>query len=233
LNISVVIPVADGDRKWEDLLPDLRSLSENDEIIISSPNEDLKSDVLSTCLKVPLSCKIKFVTSNKGRAKQLNQGAQASSNEMLWFLHCDSHLSKDSINVLKEKFRKQAEAIYYFNLGFDNDGPALSKLNTVGVWLRSHILKLPFGDQGFAMTKNVFNNLGGFCEEASYGEDHLFIWKAHKERTPVICVGGRLITSARKYQMNGWLSTTTHHIWLTLRQAAPQALALLRMRGMK
>lgn len=233
MNISIIIPVADGDQKWEYLLPDLRCLSKNDEIIISSPNEDLKSNILKASLKLSLNCKIKFIISDKGRAKQLNQGAQASSKKALWFLHCDSRLSKDSISVLKEKFREQSEAIYYFNLGFDKDGPALSKLNTAGVWLRSHFFKLPFGDQGFAMTKDVFNKVGGFSEVAAYGEDHLFIWKAHKIRTPVICVGRRLITSARKYQTNGWFTTTALHVWLTIRQAVPQALELFRIRSLK
>ncbi len=232
MNISVVVPISAGDKKWKELLPDLHCLGEKDEIVISSP-DNLEPEALTLAVESKLACKLVVIKSKQGRACQLNQGASVASNEILWFLHCDSRIELDAANILRSKVTNESTALYYFDLAFDNDGPVFLKVNSLGVWLRSHFLKLPFGDQGFGMSKNIFEKLGGFCEQTSYGEDHLFIWKAHKQHISVKYVGSRLITSARKYQVNGWARTTTNHVWLTFRQAVPQALELLSGRSFK
>ena len=119
-------------------------------------------------------------------------------------------------------------ALHYFDLAFSGDGPPLMRLNERGVWVRSHLLGMPFGDQGFCLRRDVFFGLGGFPEDVPYGEDHLLVWRARQAGVPLRCAPATLLTSARKYGERGWLRTTARHVYLTYRQALPEAARLWR-----
>ena len=58
--------------------------------------------------------------------------------------------------------RNDREALYYFSLKFD-DGRIL-RLNSLGANLRSRLFSLPYGDQGFCLSKELFLRIGGFPE---------------------------------------------------------------------
>ena len=221
MGISVVIPVAEGDDAWKELLPELTALSADDEIILSSKSI-LKDDLEIMAEDTGLLCHCFSQPSLAGRARQLNAGAKAGTKEFYWFLHCDSRVSRKAVLRLKKSIERRPQAIHFFNLKFLKDGPLLTAINERGAWLRSRILRLPFGDQGFCMHRVTFESLGGFCEKSAYGEDHLLIWKAHQRNIKLNCVGEALGTSARRYKTQGWLKTTGIHLFLTVKQAVPE-----------
>jgi len=225
----VIIPVAKGDETWRNLLPDLVALDFVDEIIFVSPKSK-EADLASEVARVGLARSCQWMTSEEGRAKQFNWGVKNSLNSVLWFLHCDSRVSNAGIRKLKRMSAMNPKHILFFDLDFLMDGPRMIFINKIGAWIRSRILRLPFGDQGFCMSREVFLSLGGFDEKASYGEDHLLIWKAHQSGVPMKCIGGGLKTSARKYANQGWIKTTFWHVTLTIRQALPELKLWLRDR---
>lgn len=229
MGISVIIPVAEGDEAWKYLLPCLRTLSKEDEVILVSKTS-LSETLGSEAKKAGISCAIHWAPSAVGRAKQLNTGARWAKCEFFWFLHCDSKVDDAAIEKLKVAIRNGPRIVHFFDLKFLSDGPWLTVSNVYGVWLRSHFLRLPFGDQGYCMHREVFERLGGFCEEAPYGEDHLLIWKAHQCRIKLGCVGAPIYTSARRYHSQGWFKTTAKHLMLTARQATPELVRLVRGR---
>ena len=225
----MIVPVGKKDEAWRNLLPDLCSLDHDDEIVFVS-QEDSQPNFSREVSQLKISATCRWIQSSPGRAKQLNLGAKEATNENLWFLHCDSRISRQGIENLKNAISKNSSRILFFNLNFLNDGSHLMPLNEIGAWIRSRILRLPFGDQGFGLSKTTFITLGGFDENAPYGEDHLLIWKAHQKRIPICCVGSGLKTSSRKYVLQGWSQTTIRHVALTFRQALPEAIKLLRDR---
>lgn len=223
----MIIPVGNKDEAWKSLLPDLNSLNHDDEIIFVS-QETAESDFSGEVSRFKISSTCRWIQSSPGRAKQLNLGAKEARKENLWFLHCDSRISSQGIKNLRKAISKHSSDILFFNLKFLNGGSQLMSLNEIGGWIRSRVLRLPFGDQGFCLSKAVFATLGGFDESAPYGEDHLLIWKAHQKGIPIHCVGSGLRTSSRKYALQGWSQTTTRHVVLTFRQALPELIKLLR-----
>lgn len=227
--MSVVIPVAVGDESWKDLLSDLNALCEDDEIILSSPTS-LSDELVLIAKQNHVKCPYRWTLSRPGRAQQLNTGAELATKDFVWFLHCDSKISALSIEKLKISVLRFPKEIHYFDLFFLDDGPSWMIANQYGVWVRSHLLGLPFGDQGFCLHRDLFEELHGFCERATYGEDHLFVWRARQNRIKVRSVGVPIYTSARRYQTKGWAVTTVRHLSLTIRQAAPEFLRLLRKR---
>lgn len=231
MNFSVVVPVGEGDCAWKELLPSLSLLEQRDEVVFVSV-----TDIESTFQKVDgsraIKCPVRFVRSTPGRARQLNRGAQASTNDRIWFLHCDSKFESPALTALRNSAARNPECLHFFNLRFLNDGPRLILLNNLGAWIRSRVLRMPFGDQGLCIGKKDFIRLGEFREDASYGEDHLLIWRAHQFGISLSCVGAPIFTSARKYKTKGWSRTTVQHLIMTYRQAIPEFFRLIKARAL-
>lgn len=211
MKISVIIPLGPLDSAPIDLI---------EKISLGIPSAEILLCVGTA--RVTLLARTTIVTGPTGRAHQQNVGAAQSTGDILWFLHADSRLTESTLASLKKSIAASSECIWFFRLKFISDGPLLMPVNEWGVRLRSEWLKLPFGDQGFVLTKKIFERLGGFDPAAPFGEDHLLIWRAHQGRIPVRCTGGTLETSARKYRQNGWLRSTLRHLRLTAIQAIPE-----------
>lgn len=225
-DVAIVIPLAQQEKAWLDLVSDFSSLSLEAEVIFVCPIFQEEAQTLLSSLWAK-DRSVKWILAPQGRAQQLNEGARASERPYLWFLHADTRLAPQAFRSLESALQRYPGSLLYFNLSFSRGGPRLMWLTALGVWMRSHLLKIPFGDQGFCIQKEMFQKIGEFRENTAYGEDHLLVWEARKSRIPVICTGGSLQTSARKYQSQGWAKTTFFHLRLTLRQAIPQALQLI------
>lgn len=230
--ISVIIPVGKGDREWKNLFPDFKALDIDDEVIIASP-VCLLEEVEQIASELDLACSCRTIVSAPGRARQLNAGASLADRSSFLFLHCDTRISANSIRQLKIKLKSNSEALWFFDLAFLDDGPCLMQLNQRGAHFRSHVLRLPFGDQGLSLQKDVFHALGKFSEAATYGEDHLLVWKAHQMGVDVLPVGAEIKTSSRKYRDKGWLRTTANHLSLTSIQAFPESIRFVKMRALR
>lgn len=171
-----------------------------------------------TALLDQLPPEIEIILSQEaGRAASLNAGAAKAKGAYLWFLHADSSLPDDAWQKLQQAIADKPKALHYFDLAFAGGG-WLMKINSWGANMRSRFFGCPFGDQAFCIEKQLFEALGGYPETAPYGEDHLFVWQAHKADVKLNRIAARLITSARKYQQNGWLKTTLLHQYLWLKQ---------------
>ena len=215
--ISIVIPLGPDEKKWKTLAYQLSFLPKENFEIIFVACSDRHFYLLNNILKPFL-----YVKTFASRAKQLNVGASMAKGDFIWFLHADSYISADVIRNLIKATRQYRNYLCYFHLKFYDRPHPLLKINEWGAWLRSCIFKVPFGDQGFFIKKSTFHALSGFCENCAYGEDHLFVWKAHHNNIPLQILDASLYTSARKYQHYGWTKLTLIYQYLWVKQAFPQ-----------
>jgi len=90
--ISVIIPVLNEAENIATLLQHLLKVSSPENIaeiiIVDGGSTDGSQDIISNFISS--KPKIKLITSEKGRAKQMNVGAKASKGDILYFLHADS-----------------------------------------------------------------------------------------------------------------------------------------------
>lgn len=209
-NISIIIPVGPHDLSWQRLAAMLPSNFEVVWSIGEIPNQEFRESLAQyrDCSRDLI------VSSATGRASQLNHGAEVSTKETLWFLHSDSELFEESVKAVISIASEERQAIWYFDLVF-TDGVLAMKLNEWGVWLRSRLIKLPFGDQGFVLSRSLFFELGGF-PSIRIGEDLVFVRMAARQKVSINPLHARLGTSARKYRAK-WLKTTCLHLCWTVR----------------
>ncbi len=164
---------------------------------------------------LPDDCEI-ILARGGSRATSMNRAAATASGRHLWFVHADTTLEPGAVEALESQLPRD-DAVLYFGLRFD--GGLLMRVTEMGVAIRSRLLRTPFGDQALCISKKSFEALGGYDERAIKGEDHLLVLKARRSGLKVHPVRASILTSARKYQENGWLRTTLLHLRLTLRQA--------------
>lgn len=215
VSVSVIIPIAPGERISTELETQLLLFPENWEILICSMEKpSLVEDSIS---------RFRWVQTQKGRANSLNEGAKQALGVYLWFLHADSILIEGSVEQLSDRIciemQQNEAALYYFDLKFFSVSHHFLRPKEIGVLFRSRCLHTPFGDQGFFMKKELFDQYGPYSIKAAYGEDHLFVRELRRKKINLIPIGMSLYTSARKYDQNGWTKTTILHQHLWLKQA--------------
>lgn len=205
--VSIIIPLAAEETEQKHLLADLARSS-------------LEAEIIQSCQQ----------SSQQSRASSLNIGAKQAARQWLWFLHADSRVNQDNLRALETSLSQdpQRTALHYFDLGFKNR--RLLNINALGANLRSQRLLCPYGDQGFCISKEVFLDLGGYPEKRPYGEDLLFVWRAHQTGVPLQRIPSTLFTSARKYRQQGWLKVTVLHQWYWLRLSLPELFKLVSQR---
>lgn len=203
--ISIVIPVLNEEKNIDKLLQHL--LDNSSAVNIS---EIIVVDGGSTDNSVNLIKNFKSVTllnSEKGRAKQMNFGANQATGSILYFLHADSLPPKDFDSFIISEVTKGNNA-GCFRMQFDSDH----------WWLRLASWLTQFnwracrgGDQSQFITKKLFDEIGGFNEKYVVYEDNILINELF-ERKQFVVINKKLTTSARLYRKHGvW--KLQYHFW--------------------
>jgi rSAM/selenodomain-associated transferase 2 len=139
-----------------------------------------------------------LLTTEKGRAKQLNAGAKVATSEVLYFLHCDSIPPKDFDHLIIDQVQKGNKA-GCFRMKFDYSHPVL----VASQWFtRINHISCRGGDQSLFVTKTLFNEINGFNEEYLIYEDNEIISRLYHKKQFVV-IPQNLISSARRYRENG------------------------------
>jgi hypothetical protein len=215
--LAVIVPVGPADAAWRELLPQLAVLPAGSELCLSFA-DSMPDDALPRLRADVPALRSCAVAGPRGRAHQLNAGVAATRAPHLWLLHADTRLTPAVPSALERTLVEAPEALGYFDLAFDRDGPRTVFLNRIGAWVRSRWLGLPFGDQGFVIARRTLAALGGFRADDGRGEDHALVWRARRAGVRLHPVRATLYTSARRYGERGWLVTTTDHLLETWRQ---------------
>ena len=220
--ISIIIPIFNEVNAIGSLLLHLeKSLSQtiDFEIIVVDGGSNDGSEA-----QVSKFEKVKFFSSEKGRAKQMNFGAKNASGTALYFLHCDSLPPKNfDINIINEILKSNFAGC--FRMKFDYFHPVL----LVAQWFtRFNDISCRGGDQSLFVTKDLFSEVGGFNEDFVIYEDNEICKKLYvKNRFTVI--QKPIITSARRYRENGVWQLQYHFVVIHIkRKLGHSAESLLR-----
>ena len=205
MDLSIIIPVARREHDFK-LIKQLREKFKNCEIIIvcDETNEFIKS--------AELEVNQLYFLKNSSRAKALNKGASLSTSKNLWFLHLDSNIEHIQLTDL---IKLDPYTVSTFLLEFNE---ANCWWIAAGANFRTKTLGIPFGDQSFLLSKNLFNFTGGFNETLFLGEDHEFIWRIKSLNIKLNIINKKIITSAIKYK-NRRVYQSVNTLWKTLCQA--------------
>ncbi|MEM7053625.1 MAG: hypothetical protein AAF446_03655 [Pseudomonadota bacterium] len=215
LDLSVIIPVGPGDDDWRELLPLLTNLPKETEVILSAC-EAAPANWPEPANDCPIA-ECYWQMSEPGRAQQLNHGIEHCQGRMLWLLHADSRPNSSARHAITTWVDMDDDRWLYFDLAFDQQLNGRMFLNSIGANIRSALFRLPFGDQGWLLSKSLFERVGKFDRSWARGEDLEWAVRARRLNIRPERTGTQLMTSCRRYVEQGWLKTTANHLYQTMR----------------
>lgn len=197
MKVSIIIPVYNEAERIGKLVDYLTRVGTDDllEVIVSDGGSIDGS--LQTARE---SGAIAISSPEKGRAAQMNFGAARAKGEILYFVHADTQPPESYISDIQNAIKAGYEMGRYLSK-YDSKSwllkinALLSRLDTFGGM---------GGDQTLFITKQLFQETGGFDGSMTIMEEFEFCVRARKQGKYKIIFKPVLI-SARKYATNGWL----------------------------
>lgn len=200
--VSIVIPVINEGKHIKSRIEQLQKLHPSPEIIIVDGGS--KDNTWHAC-DIAGTKRLQIKKAN--RAQQMNHGAALATGNILLFLHADCHLSQTAFTAMIDLLAdpKIDGGCFRYHLA-DTEKNWRYRWINFGVWLRGKFFKLPYGDQGYFVRKNIFNTIGPF-KIIPLLEDVEWFTRLKKSNNIVI-LKEKLITSARRIQQRGWIRSS-------------------------
>jgi rSAM/selenodomain-associated transferase 2 len=166
---------------------------------------------------------VSLLTAPKGRAVQMNHGAEIATGEILWFVHADSIVPPTAVSEISTCIRQQSAVAGAFSFRLDAEGRRF-RIVEWGVDVRSKRFGMPYGDQAIFVRKTAFLEAGGY-PEVPILED-LKLWRELRTRGKTVILPTEVITSARKWEERGvvrmtitnWLVVQLHRLGISAAQ---------------
>ena len=200
--ISIIIPVLNEAAIVRQTLIGLQQHTGVEIIVVDGGSRD---NTVAIARQIRLEERVIIVVPNKGRAAQMNAGADLARGNFLLFLHVDTQLPPDFVAVVRETLNQPKVVAGAFELAIEGQEKSLRWVEML-VNLRSRLLSLPYGDQAIFVSRQAFTEVGGFAN-LPIMEDFEFI-KRIKRTGKIAIAPAKVITSSRRWQKLGVWKTT-------------------------
>ena len=140
----------------------------------------------------------------RGRARQMNAGADVAQGAVLWFLHADTLPPPQAGELILEGLARSGRDWGRFDVRLSGAHPLLRVVERL-MNLRSRITGIATGDQGVFVRRDVFERLGGFSDIELMEDIELSC--ALKRLGPPLCLDTPLLSSSRRWEQRGIVRT--------------------------
>lgn len=202
--ISVIIPVYNEAAEIGAMLDQLRPYLDECEIIfVDGGSTDGTAEMI--CGNAEDACAadtcrqeadgFTLIKTEKGRGRQLNAGALASSGDILFFLHCDSILPDEFLREIRRVMSRCEWGCFGVKFPSKN---FFMLTNRIISNHRAVCRSLPFGDQGIFIDRSLFFEAGMFPEQPVM-EDYEFSLRIRRYMPAPGLTRRRIVSSSRRY----------------------------------
>lgn len=215
--ISIVVPALDEAERIVEVLRSVREPGVREVIVVDGGSVDDTAARAATVADLVLR-------SPRGRAIQMNAGADAASGDVLLFLHADTRLPTGFAAAVQAAVESGAIG-GRFDVVLEGEHPFLPVVAFL-MNARSRLTRISTGDQAIFVRRDVFAKLGGFAP-IPLMED-VEITGRLRRLGPLAALRLRVRTSARRWEINGVARTILLMWWLRLEYAcgvSPERLA--------
>ncbi|MGI6191697.1 MAG: TIGR04283 family arsenosugar biosynthesis glycosyltransferase [Eubacterium sp.] len=188
LKISVIVPFCNERKLIRHIQGEIkRGLSSCEVIFVDGESTDGTAEKIDPQYIV--------LHSERGRAKQMNLGAQEASGDILFFLHCDTRLPKNPQREIRRVYASHLAGC--FRIGFPTKR-FLMLTNSILSNRRVRNDGIMFGDQGIFIDRRLFSKMGGF-PEIPLMEDYELSRELKRHGISIGLTRAKLISSDRRY----------------------------------
>lgn len=165
----------------------------------------------------------RVLIAERGRARQMNAGAQACGRALMLFLHADTRLPEAADAMVCAALAVQAWGRFDVHI----DGrPRMLRVVAALMNLRSRLSGIATGDQAIFVRRDAFDRIGGFPDQPLM-EDVEISRRLRAIGRPA-CLRARVVTSGRRWDAHGAWRTIRlmwRLRWRYWRGESPQSLA--------
>jgi len=205
--LSIIVPALEEAANLERLIPEIAAGCPGAEIVVVDGGS--ADETAHLARRHPT---VRWLESERGRARQMNAGARASRGDVLLFLHADSALPGGAAGVIDRALASPAVVGGRFDVRFTNPGWAFRMIAGF-MNRRSRWTRICTGDQGIFVRRAAFDALGGYAD-IPLMED-IELTRRLKRLGRVACLDLRITTSSRRWERDG-IARTILLMW-TLR----------------
>lgn len=192
MKFSIIIPALNEQQGMKDCLLALQPYRNQAEIILVDGGSHDQTISIAT----PLVDKV--LQSEKGRARQMNAGADSANGEILIFLHADTYLPNNALSLINDAI---GVAVWgRFDIRLTGSHWMLAVIAQMMNW-RSRLTGIATGDQVIFVTRTAFNAVNGYPNIALM-EDIDLCQRLKKLSSP-LCLSAKVHSSARRWQQFG------------------------------
>lgn len=158
----------------------------------------------------------RLIHAERGRARQMNAGADVVTGDVLLFLHADTLLPRAAVEELAQAMQSGAEW-GRFAVRFDRQPGRSERLLAMVAKmmnLRSCLTAVATGDQGLFFRRAFYQRIGGFPDIALM--EDIAISKIARKQARIRCLKTPLTTSARRWRERGVWRTILLMWWMRL-----------------
>jgi len=197
-SIAIIIPVFNEAENLPKLLRMLSSLDADEIVLVDGGSQDDSQILLG---RSPF----RWLQSDKGRAAQMNAGADVCESNTILFLHADTVVDNSAIVSIRDAMTDHKVVGGRFDLKLSGAHFALRLIEWM-INLRSRLTKISTGDQAMFVRQSVFEELGGFSNQPLMEDIELS--RRLKQKGKVACLREKITTSSRRWEQFGLIKTT-------------------------
>jgi len=199
-SLAIVVPVFNEGQALRQSLQKFMDLGADELVFVDGGSSD---DTLAVLSQANVLC----LTSELGRAVQMNAGSKVSTSDIIVFIHADTALVRSDLLAMKIALARLDVVGGRFDVRLSGKHPAFRVIEWM-INARSRWSKISTGDQCQFVRRDVFEAMGGFAELPLL-EDVEFS-KRLKRLGRMACLRDKVVTSSRRWEMHGIVPT----VWL-------------------
>ncbi len=197
MSLSIIVPTLNEEPVLAESLRRAREPGVGEIIVVDGGSLDETRAVAARLADIVLSAP-------RGRAAQMNAGAQRAGGDVLLFLHADTFLPPGFARAVSGACTGADVVGGRFDVELAPSSPLLWLTGELMNW-RSRLSRIATGDQAIFVRRQVFERLGGFSDMPLM-EDIDFS-RRMKRAGRIACLRQRVTTSARRWQQRGVVRT--------------------------
>jgi rSAM/selenodomain-associated transferase 2 len=193
MQVSIIVPVFNEAPLIERFLAHLCERAPGAEVIVADGGStDGTADLAANLCD-------RLVQSQRGRARQMNSGANAAHGEILWFVHADAELPLESLDEIAGIMDDSNVVGGYFRIRLPRG--LVYRLTDSFAHYAGILLRMRCGDHGIFCRRTVFVDVGGFPEVPLMEDVEFF--RRLRCCGRVVCSEKRIVVSPRRYEAIG------------------------------
>lgn len=194
MKVSTIIPIYNEESTIKEFQESIRFLNAQSEVIfVDGGSTDRTLELIRP--------EVRVLHSGKGRAAQMNHGAEKSTGDILFFLHCDSEVPRTAVYEILEVMKKYE--VGCFGIKFRSNNIWMKCCQIISN-RRIKDRKVMFGDQGIFIRRELFFKVGGF-PDIPIMEDYQFSLTLKERGVKIGVARSRIYTSDRRFVEGGRL----------------------------